>query len=150
MRISLVAVLLLAASVSACAAVRDSRLNPVNWFGRSERAAAVATAPAERQQLVQQVLTMVVEPTTGGAILRATGLPPTQGFWDAALVAEDSERPDELVFRFVLAPPPSPRPAVTPVSREVTVATFLTRQTLEGVRRITVTGASNARTTARR
>ncbi|OZA08094.1 MAG: hypothetical protein B7Y02_12980, partial [Rhodobacterales bacterium 17-64-5] len=71
-----------------CGAVRESRLNPFNWFKRSEARDLVQTeAPGDPRPLVAEVLTMVVEPIPGGAIVRATGLPPTQGWWQAELIA---------------------------------------------------------------
>lgn len=136
--------------LGACASVRESRLNPLNWFGRSQPAEAVAATPADRRVLVSQVVAMAVENTPGGAILRATGVPPTQGWWDARLERDLDARPGELVYRFVLQPPPEGTRSGAPQSREVTVATYLSEFRLEGVRRITVTGATNARTTNRR
>lgn len=151
MRKPLLAAMAAVMFVGACATVRESRLNPLNWFGRSEASSSVAVqAPRDPRVMVDQVVTMAVEPTPGGAILRATGLPPTQGWWDGVLVPEPTDRAGELVFRFVLQPPPDARRISTPQSREVTVATYLTDFRLEGIRRITVTGANNARTTARR
>jgi hypothetical protein len=148
---SLIAALTLVLFVGACGAVRDSRLNPFNWFKRSESAEAIAAAPADKRVLVAQVTSMAVENTPGGAILRATGLPPTQGWWDGVLQRDlEAEKPGELVFRFVLQPPPEALRASTPQSREVTVAIYLTDFRLEGIGKITVTGEQNARSTARR
>jgi len=140
--------------LGACGTVRESRLNPFNWFGRSTEAVAVAPTDvgttADPRALVATVQTLSVEATPGGAIIRATGIPATQGYWDGALVREERDRDDELRFRFVLAPPPVARPAGTPLSREVTVATYVSNIRLDGIRSVTVIGAGNARTTARR
>lgn len=151
----LTAALAVLALVAGCASVRDSRINPLNWFGRSAETRAAApvgrAAPTDPREPVAQVIAMAVEPRPGGAILRATGLPPTQGHWDAALVPDPpAEGSTELVYRFLVQPPPVPRPAGTPVSREITVAVFLSDFRLEGIRRITVAGAGNARTVTRR
>lgn len=151
MRTSLLAALAAVMVVTGCATVRESRLNPFNWFGRSERTAAVPAAVVRDggRIPVAQVTELFVEPATGGAIIRAKGVPATQG-WYAAELVRDTEAPEgELVFRFVLK---QPREAVqgTPHSREVTVATFVTTQRLESVRTITVTGSENARSTRRR
>lgn len=155
MRRPLMAALLLGVTLAGCATVRDSRINPFNWFDRSERAEAVANAPAAPGTAfvqVAEVTSLTVEPTNSGAIVKATGLPPTQGWWDGDLIPEPSDDPSALVFRFVLKAPPdvAQRRISTPQSREVTVATQLSRHKLQGVSRITVTGAGNARTTARR
>lgn len=139
--------------VTGCATVRESRLNPFNWFGRStqERAVAQAAASVDGGRVqVDQVTELFIEPTTGGAIVRAKGLPPTQGWYKAELIREAPARDGEIVFRFVLKQPQGVMPQGTPMSREVTVATFLTEFQLEGVRSITVTGAQNARSTRRR
>lgn len=149
-----IAALAALALVAGCATVRDSRLNPFNWFGRSAETRAAAAAPraaADPRRAVAQVTALAVEPTAGGAIVRATGLPPTQGHWDVSLVPEPAEDgSDELVYRMLVAPPPVPRPAGTPMSREVTAGVFLSAIRLEGIRRITVAGEANARTVTRR
>ncbi len=160
MRTPLLAVLALTLTLSACAAVRESRFNPLNWFGQSE-ARAARSVPADAyapvpdpRPLVDQVIAMAVEPIPGGAILRATGLPPTQGFWDAELVqVEGTEAApidaDVLVFDFRIWPPPYVARAGTQPSREVEAATYLTLNDLDGVRRIVVRGARTERVTRR-
>ena len=152
---TLIAALAAVSVLGACATVRDSRINPLNWFGRSTEARAVASttvAPAADPRIaIAQVTELVVEPVPGGAIIRATGVPATQGHWDASLVREPAEEgSSELVYRFLVQPPPVPRPAGTPVSRAVTVAVFANDFRLEGIRRITVTGETNARSVNRR
>lgn len=137
--------------LGACGTVRDSRLNPLNWFGRSDSVAAVAGEVGDGRTLVAQVLEFTVEPSSGGAVLRAKGLPPTQGWWDGELVpVVDDTKPQDMTFRFVIRAPQIPRPVVNQRSREVVVAHFISNYRLEGVRRITVTGAGNARTVTRR
>lgn len=134
--------------LSACG---GSRLNPFNWFRRSERTATVAPAPdapADPRALVDQVTDLVVEPLTGGVVVRATGLPPTQGFWDAELVARPVED-GVLVYDFRVSPP-APGAAVSTVqSREITVGAYLSDIKLAGITQITVQGARSARTTRR-
>lgn len=157
MRKPLIAAVAALTLTGACSGLRESRLNPVNWFGRSTEAATVSpgpaapAAPADGRVLVEQVTFMAVEPTPGGVILRATGLPPTQGWWDAELVAENDGLPVDgvLVFRFLVAPPPAPQPVSTPVSREVTAAVYISDIRLREVRRIIVRGALNERVSRR-
>lgn len=136
------------------AACGQSRLNPLNWFGRSRRARrATAAAPqpetGDPRPLVAEVTGLAIDRTTTGAIVRATGLPPTQGYWNAELVEVPTEDPDAVVYDFRLSPPPAPGAASTPRSRAVNVAAFLTNARLATVRRITVQGASSARTAGR-
>lgn len=154
MRAGVLAAMTAVMVVSACATVRDSRLNPFNWFGRSQvtRVATPATPAVNYggRVPVTEVTEMHIEPATGGAIIRAKGVPPTQGWYQADLVLEPGEREDELSYRFVLRQPDAGQRVGTPVSREVTVATFVSDFRLEGIRQITVAGAQNARTTRRR
>ena len=137
--------------LTACAAIRTSHLNPLNWFGPARPApvADLVIATEDRRALVAQVTDLTVEPTTGGAIIRASGLPPTQGFWQAALVRVATDDPTTLTFEFRIFPPITAARAGTPLSREVVVATAVTTLTLGTVSRITVQGATNALTTAR-
>jgi hypothetical protein len=147
-RSALAAVLL----VGACSGASESNLNPFNWFGGSDDqppAQTLVPTNADPRPMVDQVVSLTIDRTQGGAIIRATGLPPTQGWWEAELVEDDQDDPSRLVYRFVIVPPVGPKPVSTPQSREVTVATFLSDIALEEVREITVTGARNARSVRR-
>ena len=153
MRKPLLAALSALMLLSACGKIRDSRVNPMNWFGRS---AAVAMAPQaapdkpqDSRPLVAQVLTLHVEPIATGAIVRATGLPATQGYWDAELVARDIDDKGLQVFDFRLVPPLINLPASTQRSREVAVAVALSNIELAKISRISVQGANNALSSAR-
>lgn len=123
-----------------------AKYNPLSWFETSpeEGPAVLYVPPEDPRPLVAQVLTLKVEPTTDGAIIRASGLPPTQGWWQAALVKVDQEDDSRLVYEFRLLPPVVPTPAGPPRSREVTVAVALTGVQLDGVTTITVQGQGNA------
>lgn len=155
MRIPLLAGLVLVMTLTACGRLRESRLNPFNWFSRGERVETTdVAAPVERadgRQLVANVTSLVIERTKGGAIIRATGLPPTQGFWAAELVpVEGSEvESGELVYEFLIFPPPTPQPASTQRSREITAATFLTDFRLDAISSITVRGAATSQSARR-
>ncbi len=131
-----------------------TRLNPLNWFGSDEE--TIAGAPADfitdPRPLAAQITSLRIERTVGGAIIRATALPPTQGFWDAELVPLNNEEPDDnrvLTYEFRLAEPVFDRPVSTERSREVVVAQFISDRGLANVRRITVTGTANSRTVRR-
>lgn len=142
-------------AVAGCGAARDSRLNPMNWFGSSQSVQAVA-GPSGQVALddglvqVAEVTQLHVEPTKGGAIIRAVGVPATQGWYRAELRRETSAE-GTLSYSFLLkAPPPEAARLGTPLSREVTVATFVSDFQLSGVSTVTVTGALNGRSTGRR
>ena len=134
--------------LSACGTV----LNPFNWFGndRSEEIEVVDTDPdADIRPLVQQVVSLSIDPVTQGAIVRATGLPPTQGYWSAELI-EVERTANEITYEFRVFPPLDPSPSSTQQSREVMVGIQLTNFDLNGLRRVTVIGAQNRRSVTRR
>jgi hypothetical protein len=128
----------------------ESNLNPVNWFDGDDAALVTEDGvPVDPRSLVDQVTDVTLERAPGGVILRATGLPPTLGYWSAALVPVDSDlRPDEngvLALDFRALPPFSAQPAGSPAAREIVAGYFLTTQTLRGVRTISVRGERNER-----
>ena len=127
-----------------------SRLNPLNWFGSDRE---VRQAPAERAApqvpLVDQIVSLKVDQGPGGAIVSTVGLPPTQGFWKAELVRVPDEDPSTYRMEFQILPPIASQPQGTQPSREVLAGTFLSDQTLAGIRRIVVQGARNQRVVSR-
>lgn len=153
----LIAAVLITAFLAGCATVRDSAINPFNWFGQSEETEA-GLSPVQvievvdPRPLIDQVTSLRVERVQGGAIVHAVGLAERQGAWEADLVAENRGLVDEngqLVLQFKAFPAPRSTRQGTQASREVVAGTFLTDQTLAPVRQITVRGARNARTTRR-
>jgi hypothetical protein len=105
----------------------------------------VATAlPSDPRPMVDKLLSMQVEAFPGGVIVRATGLPPTQAYWNADLVALPPDDKGTLVLEFHLVAPTTPVPANTQKSREITVAYTLTDFSLREVSRIEVRGARNS------
>ena len=153
MRTPIAALLVATIAVTGCARVRDSKLNPFNWFGKSksERVQVVEAVPGDPRPLVQQVTALEVARQPGGAIIHATGLPPTQGWWEAALlpVNDGVAENGTLTYRFVVSQPPEARRVSTPQSRELTAAVFLSDIRLQDVSRIVVEGATNSRSVAR-
>lgn len=147
----LIAALCATLALGACSTIGKSRLNPFNWFGGSEETAAAPSPldkPADPRLLVSQVTEMHLEKMPGGVIIRATGLPPTQGYWEAELVARPVED-GHIIYDFRVFPPVDVAAVSTPQSREVTVGAFLSNIKLEGIRQITVQGETNARTSRR-
>lgn len=150
----LILILGLAAGLAGCGAISDSSLNPFNWFGGSsevETLVPLDPVEADPRQLIDQVTELRIERTPGGAIVRAAGLPPTQGYWDGALIPENRGDPvgGVLTYQFRISEPVTPQRVSTERSRRVTVGAFLTEQALEGVREIRVVGARNARAARR-
>lgn len=150
---ALAVAVVLSLALSGCAGLRDSRLNPFNWFGgeRESRTAATTAEVADPRGLVPQVLSLGVDRTASGAIVNAMGLPPSQGHWDAVLLPLNNGRPVNgvLSFEFRLQPPPAPTREGTQRSREVLAGTFVSNQRLEGVRVIEVIAARNRRSVRR-
>lgn len=149
--------LALALALSACGA---SKLNPWNWFKHEE---VTTLEPKEGypdvqkdpRELIAQVTALEVKPTQGGAIVAATGLTPTQGWWGAKLLAENNGKPVDgvMTYRFVVAWPDPGSPAASRVStaqsREVTAAAFITNVRLAEVKKVVVIGAGNQRAISR-
>ena len=157
MRLVVTGLLVLTLALPGCARIRDSKVNPFNWFGRSK---AVATQPVESvvpgrpedgRILIANVTELEIARQPGGAIVRASGLPPTQGWWDAELVAENGGLPVEgvLTYRFVIAAPAKASRVSTPQSRELTAAAYVSDIKLAGVSEIVVVGAENSRASRR-
>ncbi|WP_243253535.1 hypothetical protein [Pseudosulfitobacter sp. DSM 107133] len=162
-------------TLGGCAAVRDSRVNPFNWFGNS-RSETVTTAPkantnpliptggtglfqrkrAEQQvyqgQPIDTVSDLVIERVPGGAIIRASGVSPAQGLYEVQLTPEndDDEAVDGVLsYRLEGRLPANARPGGSEATRTVTAAHAVTEQQLRGVHTIRVVGARNARTSRR-
>lgn len=139
-----------------CSGFSESGANPANWFSSTPSTTLEPEDGYEREfvdtrALIADITELHVEQTLGGVIVRAVGLPPTQGYWDASLVpvnATDTSS-SRLVFDFRVRPPLSPGAVGTARSREVEVGTFLSNDQLEGVRQVVVTAARNSRTSNR-
>lgn len=136
------------ALVASCGRIRESRLNPFNWFGGSRRRERVAdTRPVEVQDprlLVAQVVSLNVDPYSSGAIVRAKGIPPTQGWWEAELVARPLDENGVQVYDFRVFPPVTDTDPGTPQSREITVAVSISNVKLDQITEIVVQGETNA------
>lgn len=144
-------VLGLGLALAGCGAIGKSKLNPFNWFKKSEPRETIVL-PGEKgdpRPLVDTVLSMAVEPIPGGAVVRARGVTPTQGWWEAELVPQALDDKGVLVYEFRLMPPVGRTDVNTQQSREIDVAIYLSDAKLEAVREIVVQGARNARSARR-
>jgi hypothetical protein len=170
MRKPVVAALVLTMTLSACGAVRDSRLNPFNWFGGSREVAGdVQTADGTAQanplipqrrgafrrpdavymgQPLDQVTELRIERVADGAIVRVQGIAQRADAYDIRLVPQPTERAGELHYQLQGEFPELTRSTIR-LQRPVTVAIHLTDQELEGVRRIRVSALRNARESRR-
>ncbi|KIN72549.1 hypothetical protein [Sulfitobacter guttiformis] len=172
MRISLTVVMVASLGLGACGYVRDSALNPTNWFGRSTsgpvsdagtqnpliptQGGLFARRAVEEELYIgkpfDEITDLTVERVSGGAIVRATGLAARQGIYSVQLTpAIEDETPVDgvLTYRLEGVLPNRNTATGTPPSREVTAARKVTEQTLLGVTTIRVEGLKNARTSRR-
>ncbi|MEP4246347.1 hypothetical protein [Tateyamaria sp.] len=177
MRLLTTSLLIATLGLTACATVRDSSINPANWFGRSQsepiqresKAAKNPLIPEERRtglfkslrndivayngQPIDQVSGLVIERIPGGAIIRATGISSFDGAHSVQLTpATDDSTPVEgvLTYRLEAERPSALRRTTSQRVRTVTAAVRLSDNDLKDVRVIRVEGERNAQTTARR
>lgn len=120
--------------------------NPLNWFNGNqvEMMEAAPAVPGDPRPRIDQLTALSVDPMVGGAIVRATGLPPVQGFWEAELV----RAPDEdgrIIFDFLVFPPPRATRVSTVQSREITAGAFIPTRELSLAREIVVRAERNSR-----
>ena len=168
MRKTLPIILISTLTLTACGAVRESRINPFNWFGQS-RSEAVQTQKNTNPLIpersgglfaglraqdaeylgrpFEQVTALTIERIPGGAIIRATGLAARQGYYAVQLTpATEDELPVDgvLTYRLEGVRPSKNTPVGTTPTREVIAARRITDQDLSGVRSIRVEGQLNA------
>ncbi len=127
-----------------------SSFNPLNWFSSEPTAAQAAQSVPLGQSrdirpLIPVVSTVVLERTTSGVILRATGVPPTQGWFEADLVSETRGEPVSgvLTLDFRAVPPAGQTLQSTQQSREIVVGRFISSFDLAKIREIRVVGETN-------
>lgn len=175
MRISYTFILVASVTLGACGVVRDSALNPTNWFGRSTSesvevadagpvnplipqtggglfARVRGEAPGFVGQPFGEIVDLTIERIAGGAIIRATGRADRQGVYAVQLTpVNEDELPVDgvLTYRLEGLEPERGAAVGTPATREVTAARNITDQDLRGVRTIRVEGARNARVARR-
>lgn len=164
-----ISVLVLSALVvTSCGAVRESRVNPFNWFGRSE-SRPVATGDAanpliprrttniitRRKEdapyagtLIGEVSELLIERRPGGAVVRATGVSDRQGPFEVQLVPVAAETGNGvLTYELRGLQPPAARG--TDLSRTLTAAVWLSDSELAEIGVIHVKGARNIRSVRR-
>ena len=158
--------------LAGCATVRDSRVNPFNWFGSAQSepreqpqastnplipqssglfAGARAKTEVYLGQPIDQVTNLTVEKTPGGAMIRATGLAARQGIYKVRLTpANEDELPVDgvLTYRLEGILPDNTAVGAQP-TREVIAGRAVTDQMLAGVRTIRIEGQRNALTSRR-
>ncbi|KNG92791.1 hypothetical protein [Pseudaestuariivita atlantica] len=157
-----ISILILSAFVlSSCGAVRESRLNPFNWFGRGEpveldaaresnplipqRSVFAARRPDKSYSGVPvlQVTDLRVDRKPGGALIVATGITERIGAYDTRLVLEGVEG-STRVYALRTLYNPGITAVGTSLARTVTAGVRVSDDDLAGISRIRLVSASNA------
>jgi hypothetical protein len=174
MRLSLSVLLAASLTLGACGIVRDSALNPTNWFGRSTSEALASGDGTPVNPLIPQtggffarrsaeqavytgkpfdeITDLTIERVGGGAIIRVTGLAARQGIYVVQLTPADEDGipvNGVLTYRLEGVEPDRATAVGSPATREVTAALQITDQDLRGVSTIRVEGVRNARVARR-
>ncbi|GAA4228018.1 hypothetical protein J4E08_18445 [Sagittula sp. NFXS13] len=155
--------------LTSCGTIRESRVNPINWFGsstsqpstvRSDTGGANSLIPPQRRSIfrakkeayagtdVDQITELHVERRPGGAIVRAVGVTQYQGPYDVRLVKLDDQSTGG-VLTYALRAEQYRAGSGAAASRSVQAAVWVTDNDLNGVSDIRVVGRSNQRTARR-
>ena len=151
MKTPVLALICAALVLAGCGNIRESRINPRNWFGESRQAErpdlGQTSDVIDNRPLVPEVSSLAVERTSSGAIIRADAVMPSVGWWDPELLAENFGRPVDgvLTLRFVAAAPREAVPAASAAARTITAVHAINQADLDTIAEIVVTGEANAR-----
>jgi hypothetical protein len=151
--------------LSGCGRMRDSKVNPANWFGkRNHRVATAPAAPAEVNPLIPQktsilrkdksekyfgtpvdnVVSMSIEKLPSGAIIHVIGVTRLQGAYDVRLTSDSKGDPVDGVLSFTLkAVQPLDQPQGPQQARTVHVARFVSNGDLKKSSLIRIVGGQN-------
>lgn len=144
----------------------SASFNPFSWFGKDKAVTVTedgqqvvvleSLAPGkgyiaftDTRPLIPDVTEVSIDRLPGGAVVRASGVAPSLGYYDAELVAISDGSDGRLVLQF-RARHPAKAPGIGSVhQRTLTVALRLSDDDLSGVREIVVQGANTSRVTRR-
>ncbi|WP_420586997.1 hypothetical protein [Ruegeria sp.] len=175
MKKSFTVLLVATLGLTACSGWRESRVNPSNWFGSSTPAAPTETAAYDPNALVPEqteggglftrpeaedtsvpiarIDELRIDPTPAGAIVYVSGTAARQGAYNAQLVpveSEENQKNGVLEFTFRVNYPNRATNQGTERSRMVSDAINVSRDDLQSVRLVRVTGQQNALESRRR
>ncbi len=147
---------LLCLGLSACGN-GGSTLNPSTWFQRSgpEQVALIPEGgfedKSDQRFLVANVTALTSMQVPNGIIIKATGLPPRLGYWDASLAVLNGGDPVDgvLTYEFRVSEPQHHTNSGRPQQREILVGKFLSERQLRGVKTVRVIAAGNSRSLRR-
>ena len=174
MRHPILALLVSSLVLSSCGGWSNSRLNPTNWFGGSQESSIDPSTvegfnpliPDEDEEdegmfsrpeevdtsvLIAQISAMRIERTPTGAIIYAEGLATREGAFDADLVAQTDDVPENgvLVYEFRVNYPESATRIGTQATRTIRAAETVSNALLRDARTIRVIAEQNARESRR-
>lgn len=170
MRKFLPVILIASLGLAGCGYVRDSRLNPFNWFGNAEsrpvsrseaeaertnpliprRSALAAPEEVDMRTRIPTLESLVIERMPGGAILRVTGISALLGAHDVELRPVSEDEPVDGVAHYELVAYQPAAAAPGPVrTRRVTAALRMSEKVLAETRQVEVYGAENVLTSRR-
>lgn len=155
-------------TLAGCSGFRDSRANPSNWFGGGRSAPQPAPAEASVNPLIPEenrnsifqrasdeeryqgtpiyaVEQVIIERSSGGAIIKATGMSLRQGAFDVRLIPENEGTPVDGVLTYTLrAVQRADTPQGPEQARRVHAGSFVSNQTLDETREIRVLAQTNS------
>lgn len=148
--------------LAGCGSLRESRFNPLNWFGKSEavtvdengqRLVVLKTlAPrngypdfVDTRALAPNITALDVRKSASGAIVVATTQVPTLGYYDAELRPAGPVEDGVLTLEFRLRVPTGVQPRGADHQRRITAARSIQNVELQQIKRIVVTSADGAR-----
>ena len=153
-------VLCAAITLTSCARVMDSRLNPLNWSnqstsaplsGKTDRRPLVPinseTRVIDKRSTIQKVTAIAIEKVPNGAIIRATGVARMQGHFNAQLIPINNEF-GILTLVFLIEKIVSTEKSSVS-SRQITVAKVLKYSELENIHTIRIQSATNQKSKSR-
>ncbi len=158
--------------LSSCGRLRDSRMNPGNWFSKSSSQSVSSTTsnPSEANPLipeqssilkrdkrevylgtpVDQITDVKVERIPSGALIRVTGISRQQGAHEVRLTSDHGGDPVDGVLTFTLkALQPTTTPQGSQLRRTIHAARFVSNNDLDNTRTIRIVGERNVHTTRR-
>jgi len=156
--------------LTSCGVVRESRLNPFNWFGTARSAPVTEPTesdinpliPARRDSIfrqerdesyrgteVAQITALFIERRPGGALVRAEGVTERQGAFDVRLIRLDDESDETTLTYAMRALQQTNTPQGASSTRRVAAVQWLTDNQLSEIRIIRVKGANNVQTSRR-
>ena len=145
-------------TLTGCAHIDDSGFNPTNWFSRNtlvildtnnEPPSLIPknrrTVVIDNRSMVTSIISLKIDRSPNGVIVRAVGITQTQGYFNAELVISSISN-GVLDLEFRAQKPTALQVPSTIQSRQINVAYFINQADLFAINSVRVTTATNAQT----